>query len=112
MTLPSSEVRDQFALWVVDQLGGRRVVEARPMFGALGLYQGGVMFAILHRGRLYLKGTGTTSCRPPFRPHPHQTLHSYRLVPARILEEGEALRREAAAALRATSEKRQDRPSG
>lgn len=63
------------------------------MFGGHGLYQGGVFFAIVHRGRLLFRVGEET--RPeyeahgmkPFRPGSGQTLKNYWEVPAEVLED-------------------------
>jgi DNA transformation protein len=88
---------DSFVEFVVDQLTRLGPVEARAMFGAHGLYCGGVFFAIVADGRLYFKTDAGS--RPeyeawgmgPFRPNPKQTLRTYYEVPVEILEDDEAL---------------------
>ena len=86
-----------FVEYVVDQLGRLGAVEARAMFGAHGLYCGGVFFAIVADGRLYFK-TDAASRRDyerrgmgPFRPNPRQTLKTYYEVPVEVLEDDEQL---------------------
>lgn len=44
-----------FANWVVDQMGGLGVVEQRPLFGGVGLFHGGEMFALVVNERLYFR---------------------------------------------------------
>jgi DNA transformation protein len=87
---------ESFRDYVLDQLRGLDVT-ARAMFGAYGLYHGGVFFGIVANGRLYFK-TDEDS-RPeyekwgmgPFRASEKQTLRTYYEVPVDILEDDEAL---------------------
>ncbi len=88
-----------FLAFVLDQLRGLRGVESRAMFGAHGLYQGAVFFAIIHRGRLYFRTGDATRAgyeargMSPFTPGPGQTLRRYYEVPADVLEDpAEAVR--------------------
>lgn len=88
---------DSFVEYVVDQLQRLGSVEAKAMFGAHGLYCGGVFFAIIADGRLYFKTDAAS--RPdyegrgmaPFRPNPRQTLKNYYEVPVEVLEDDEEL---------------------
>ena len=41
--------------FAVDLFSGMGPVEARRMFGGAGLYAGGLMFALVDEGRIYLK---------------------------------------------------------
>jgi len=88
-----------FLEFVIDQLHALRELESRAMFGGHGLYQTGVFFAIVHRGRLYFRVDDAT--RPayqargmkPFQPGSRQTLGRYYEVPADVLEDAiESLR--------------------
>jgi DNA transformation protein len=90
-------VLDSYVEYVVDQLSRLGSVEARAMFGAHGLYCGGVFFAIIADGRLYFK-TDAASRREyegrgmgAFRPNPRQTLRTYYEVPVEVLEDDEEL---------------------
>lgn len=89
--------RDSMRAYVEDALEALPALELRPMFGGAGIYSGDTMFAILHRGRVYLKtdpagahafvqrGAG------PFRPRPGSTLKSYYEVPADVIDDPERL---------------------
>jgi DNA transformation protein len=46
---------DPFVAHVVECLRGLGAVRSRRMFGGWGLYHGGVFFALVMHGRLYLK---------------------------------------------------------
>jgi DNA transformation protein len=88
---------DSFVEYVVDQLRRLGSVEAKAMFGAHGLYSGGVFFAIIADGRLYFK-TDAASRREfegrgmaAFRPNPKQTLKTYYEVPVEVLEDDDEL---------------------
>ena len=93
-----------FRDFVLDQLGGLADLRAQAMFGGHGLYLAETFFAIIHRGRLYLRVDDTT--RPvferrgmkPFRPGPRQTLGGYYEVPLDVLEQPDILERWARAA--------------
>jgi DNA transformation protein len=90
---------DPRAEFVFEQLRAHdpAAIEARRMFGSLGLYRDGDFFGILHRGTLYLRTDDAT--RPeyeargmgPFRPNSRQTLKNYYEVPADILDDPELL---------------------
>ncbi len=88
---------DSFLAFVCDQLGGLQGVTSRAMFGAHGLYSGGVFFAIVHDGRLYFKTNDKTRSRfleagmTPFQPTPDQQLRNYLEVPVDVLEDGSEL---------------------
>lgn len=88
---------DSFLEYVLDQLRGLEKVEARRMFGAHGLYQAGVFFAIVDDGRLYFKTDEESRTEyqrlgmRPFQPSEKQILKSYYEVPVDILEDDEAL---------------------
>ena len=90
---------DSFAAFVLEQLdaAGPGDIDARRMFGSLGLYRRDTFFGIISRGHLYLKTDDAT--RPtyeargmePFRPSPRQTLKHYYEVPIDVLEDPETL---------------------
>ena len=46
---------DDFLEFVLDQLSALPDVTYRRMFGGLGLYESGVFFAVIGKGRLYFK---------------------------------------------------------
>ena len=68
---------------LIDRLSPLGEVTARPLFGGHGLYWRETIFAILYRGRLYLKvdeeskGDYLARGMGPFRPNERQTLKSY-----------------------------------
>jgi DNA transformation protein len=82
---------------ITDRLSGLEDIFSRAMFGGYGIYRRGVIFAIAHDGRLYLKVDEDT--RPafeargmgPFRPNERQTLKTYYELPPEILADREAL---------------------
>jgi DNA transformation protein len=88
---------DGFKDFVLDQLGGLRDVTARSMFGGHGLYQQGIFFGIVHKGRLYFKvspatlGTFQEHGMKPFQPNKKQTLRTYYEVPVDVTEDPEQL---------------------
>ena len=47
--------RDSMQEWVETCLAALPNLEVRRMFGGAGIYAGGTMFGILHKGRVYLK---------------------------------------------------------
>jgi DNA transformation protein len=67
------------------------------MFGGHGLYRRETIFAILSRGRLYLKVDERSQAEfvsrgmGPFRPNERQTLKSYYVVPLEVFADPEAL---------------------
>jgi DNA transformation protein len=92
---------------IIDRLSPLGEVTARPLFGGHGLYWRETIFAILYRGRLYLKvdeeskGDYLARGMGPFRPNERQTLKSYFEVPPDVLADGEELSSWAREAIRA-----------
>ena len=94
--------------FVLDQLDRIDQVAARSMFGGIGLYADAVFFAIIHRDTLYFKVDDKTRAAyqragmTPFKPFTNRpmTLQYYE-VPARVLEDREALTRWARRAIAA-----------
>jgi DNA transformation protein len=92
---------------IIDLLSPLGEVTARPLFGGHGLYWRETIFAILFRGRLYLKVDERSQAEfvsrgmGPFRPNERQTLKSYYEVPADVLDDPEALLSWAREAVRA-----------
>jgi DNA transformation protein and related proteins len=84
--------RDGFVEFCLEQLEGLERVRSRRMFGGHGIYAGGVFFAIIYRGRLYLKSDETTRAlheergMRAFEPTPGQVLRSYYEVPPEVIE--------------------------
>ena len=68
------------------------------------LYQEGIIFGIVHKGRLYFKTDETSRAgylklgMKPFRPNARQTLKDYYEVPVEIIEDQEQLEQWAATA--------------
>ena len=84
---------DGFLEFVRDQLRGLDgQLEFRRMFGGHGVYLDGFFFAILMRGRFYLKASDATRGQfvsrgmEPFRPNERQTIKSYYEAPPEVLE--------------------------
>lgn len=96
--------KDGFKDFVLDQLIELRGVTCRAMFGGYGLYQEGIIFGIVHKGRLYFKTDETSRAgylklgMKPFRPNARQTLKDYYEVPVEIIEDREQLEQWAATA--------------
>lgn len=72
-------------------------VTSRKMFGGLGVFSGGIMFALIYDGVLYLKSTTeianmytreSTPFQPPFRPNMQMPYWS---VPMKILRDRDRL---------------------
>jgi DNA transformation protein and related proteins len=89
--------QDGFKDYVLDQLADLPSVTSRAMFGGYGLYQRGIFFGIIHKGRLYFKVSPKTvglfekQGMKPFRPNAKQTLKSFYEVPIDIIEDSEHL---------------------
>ena len=98
---------ERFEDRILDRLAALGEITSRPMFGGHGFYWRGVIFAIAHGDRLYLKVNERS--RPdfeavgmgPFRPNERQTLKSYYEVPPDVLSDPEALLSWAGEAIRA-----------
>ena len=94
----------------LDRLAALGDITSRPLFGGHGFYWRGVIFAIAHEERLYLKVDERS--RPafeargmePFRPNDRQTLKSYYEVPPEVFDDAEALLSWAGEAIRAAQE--------
>lgn len=90
--------RDGFLEFVLDQLAGIDEVVPRRMFGGVGIYAGGVFFAIIDADVLYLKVDDTTRAdyeragMQPFKPYEDQSITmQYYEVPTGVLENAEDL---------------------
>lgn len=89
--------RDSMREWLEDGLRPLPELELRAMFGGFGIYSDGMMFGILHSGRVYLKTDDAT--RPaftahgsePFRPKKGSALTSYLEVPPEVLDDEDEL---------------------
>jgi DNA transformation protein len=99
-TLKSSAGFAAFVLDQLDELDELGEVTARQMFGGVGLYCGGVFFAIIARDALYLKvdeqtrGAFEAAGSTPFRPYGMRggTIRYYS-VPIAVLESAPELTR-------------------
>lgn len=93
-------VSDSYRTWVLEQLGRVAPVTSRRMFGGLGIYAGGLFFALVDDDVLYFKVDDGN--RPdfeaegmgPFRPFGDDGgAMQYFEVPGHVLEDLGALRR-------------------
>lgn len=90
--LQVAKTRDDFAVFVCEQLAALPHLKCRAMFGGHGLYSGEKFFGIVWRGSLFLKTSPATvgdylaADMSRFRPSARQTLNNYYEVPARVLE--------------------------
>ncbi|QEH38130.1 hypothetical protein OJF2_67280 [Aquisphaera giovannonii] len=72
-------------------------ITSRPMFGGHGIYWNGRMFAIVFKGRIYLKvddesrGDYLARGMEPFRPNARQTSRSYWELPPGVRDDPEEL---------------------
>jgi len=101
---------DEILEILIDALGRAGSVRGRRMFGGVGVYCDGIFFAIIDDGAIYLKTSDET--RPRFeaersRAFSYMTkngsaeLHSYWLLPERLLDDAEELREWASASVAA-----------
>ena len=88
---------DTLTPFVIEQLRGLGVVEARSMFGGKGLYWKGAIFGLIDDGRLYFRVSDATAPRygaegsKPFEPWPGHVMKGYYEVPARVIEDEEEM---------------------
>jgi len=92
-------VSQQYLDYLLGQLAGLGGLEARRMFGGLGLYSRGTFFGLLYKERLYFKTDDST--RPEyeargsegFRPRADlkNAKMTYYTVPAEVLEDEDEL---------------------
>jgi DNA transformation protein len=91
-------VSQEYRAWVLELLGRVGPVTARAMFGAVGLYLDGLMFALIDDDSVYFKTDDAT--RPdfeaagsrPFRPFGDARPMPYYELPADVLEDPDQLR--------------------
>lgn len=111
--LPDAEFCDH----VCDLLGGLGSIRVRAMFGGVGIYGDGLMFALIHQGVLYLRTDAVN--RPAFearglsafRPLPDRpAVMPYHPVPDDALEDTETLLAWARPAYEAALRARSARP--
>jgi DNA transformation protein len=94
--------QDSFMQFVMEQFKGIEGIVPRPMFGGYGIYQRGIFFGILYKGRLYFKtdkrsrpAYEAAGMKPfqPFLKHPTaknrkpMILKNYYEVPPEVLED-------------------------
>jgi len=106
MKLRSLKSSAGFETFVLDQLAGLGDVTPKKMFGGVGIYCGGVFFAIVARDELYLKADDSTrgafeaAGSRPFKPYPNRSgTMQYYSVPVDVLESAPELARWARKAL-------------
>lgn len=100
-------VSSAFRAFVLEQLEPFASLQARAMFGGVGLYGDGRFFALLDDDRLYFKVDDATRAdfealgSGPFLPFgdPAKPMRGYYEVPGDLLEDGERLEPFARAAL-------------
>ena len=102
---------DTFKDFVLDQLHTLNNVTIRSMFGGKGLYQDGIFFGIIFKGRLCFKTDADSGTEyknrgmKPFQPSAKQTLKTYYEVPADIPEGDDLLTQWARWAINAQDKK-------
>ena len=86
-------VSASYKAYVLEQLQMLGAVSAKPMFGGIGLYTGGVFFALIDDDSLYFKVDETTRAEfegmgsRPFQPYGEGSYSmQYYEVPADVLE--------------------------
>jgi DNA transformation protein and related proteins len=110
MSASIMSANDEILEILKDALGRVGSVRGRRMFGGVGVYFDGIFFAIIVDGAIYLKTSDET--RPRFaaessRAFSYMTkngraeLHSYRLLPERLLDDEDELREWASASVAA-----------
>ena len=90
-------VSQSYREFVLEQLGRATPVNGKSMFGGVGIYAGGLFFALIAEDRLYFKVDDAT--RPdfeqrgmePFRPFGEDSAMGYYEVPADVVEDVEQL---------------------
>ena len=111
----------EFVAHVVDLMRGWGAVQAKPMFGAWGLFHEGLCFALVAEDVLYLKcdaqsaASFDASSLPPFiyeSKMGERLVTSYRQAPADALEDPTAMARWAGEGYQAALRAAHDRPPG
>jgi DNA transformation protein len=90
-------VSESYRDFVLEQLGRVTPVTGKSMFGGVGIYAQGLLFALIAEVRLYFKVNDTT--RPdferlgmePFRPYGEDSAMGYHEVPADLVEDATQL---------------------
>jgi DNA transformation protein and related proteins len=91
-------VTPEYREFVLEQMGRVAPVTSRAMFGGVGVYSGGLFFALMDNDTVYLKVDDTN--RPdfeaagmgPFRPFEGAGAMGYYELPAELLEDLDRLR--------------------
>ncbi len=84
---------DSVSEYLIELLGPVGDLEARKMFGGIGLYSSGRFFGIIFEGRLYFKVNEETRIKyeeagmEPFRPGNKPPMRSYYEVPPEVIED-------------------------
>jgi DNA transformation protein and related proteins len=109
----SMRVSPGFREFVLDQLSGVADLQAKAMFGGVGLHAGDVFFGMVAADVLYLKvgdanrAAYTRAGSTPFTPYPDRPAsRSYYSVPAKVLEDSRALMRWVERAIQVASRKK------
>ena len=82
---------------MIERLSGVGGLEAKKMFGGVGLYSAGRFFGIIYQDRLYFKVSDGTRVKyegagmEPFRPGSKPPMKSYYEVPPEVVEDSERL---------------------
>jgi DNA transformation protein len=86
-------VSESYRDFVLEQLGRVNPVTAKRMFGGVGIYSGGLFFALIAEDRLYFKVDDATRLdfkrlgMEPFRPFGDNSAMGYYEVPADVVED-------------------------
>jgi DNA transformation protein and related proteins len=96
-----SQVSERLAQFVIEQLAMNDPIVTRPLFGAIGLYRNGQVFAMAWKGSLYFKvDEATRKNYEAANSHAlgyvsegmDHSLKSFWEVPADVIEDRDALR--------------------
>jgi DNA transformation protein len=91
-------VSAEYREFVLEQLGRVAPVQAKRMFGGVGVYSDGLFFALMDDDALYLKvddsnrGDFEAAGSGPFRPYGDERAMQYYVLPAELLEDPDRLR--------------------
>lgn len=86
-----------YITYILEQLGEKKDIRARAMFGGYGLYQDGIFFGLVANDILYFKVNDTTREKyikytmKPFSPYGQAVMQSYYEVPVSIIENADEL---------------------
>jgi DNA transformation protein len=106
-------VSEEYIAYIVDQLALFGEITPRKMFGGVGVFHDGLIFALIGHGDLYFKVDDENrkdfeeAGMNPFKPNPHKDeVMQYYRVPADVLENREVLAKWAAKAYAVALRKR------